>query len=880
VTPERLSWPRRLSIALYRLLLSIAFPPGFLDEYGDEMRRAFADRVTGRDGARSLPLLWARTLLDLARHGAGEWLEAARAPRPAPFRGLGSDVRQALRSLAADPGFTLVALGTLALGVGANTAVFSVVDAVLLRPLPYPEPDRLVTVARWDAPAASRRTLSYPDIADIIAEQSTFEALAPYSAFSATVQIGETARRVAAAVAPPDLFRALGVEAHVGRIYVDSPPERTQLVALISARLADAAGGVEPGATLLLDGVSRTVTGIMPPGFGFPTGIDVWAPLEADENRNGHWLQAIGRLAPGVTPERAEEDLGRIVSDLAVRHHGRYVENTARVDPLHERLTRDARPILLVLLGTVGVVLLIACANLAGLSLVRATRRTDELRIRVALGARRGRLVRLVLVESTLVATLGALVGVPLAAWSAGALTRLAPSQVVVGQDVRLDLRVLVFTAGLTALAAVLSGLLPAISAARAGAPIGAASGRRVSDDRRTARARSLLVAGEVAMAVALLAGAGLLARTLVNLQNVPLGFEAGGVSAIPIAVRDAGGAEADRDDVAAFVEEARRRLLAVPGVRGAASVAYPPFGGGAWGTRTRAEGAPVLPRHERYLASFNAVTPGYFELLGIPLVRGRTLTEADGAGEPVAVVSESLARELWADRDALGQRLTNEDVGPDERWVTVVGIVADVKNDGLTGESRGEVYQPYAQLPIAEAVFLVSAQWERDGIVDDVRGAVRDARPGVVVPLVEPLEQWVDRYRGRARFGTVLVGVFAGLAVVLASLGVYGVIAYSVSRRRRELGLRLALGARPGELAAVVVRSGLVPAAVGTVLGVALAMAGGRVLDGLLFGVDARDPVTIAVVALIVLVVAGAASCVPALRASRSDPMVAMRSD
>jgi predicted permease len=556
------------------------------------------------------------------------------------------------------------------------------------------------------------------------------------------------------------------------------------------------------------------------------------------------------------------------------------VENTARVDPLHERLTRDARPILLVLLGTVGVVLLIACANLAGLSLVRATRRTDELRIRVALGARRGRLVRLVLVESTLVATLGALVGVPLAAWSAGALTRLAPSQVVVGQDVRLDLRVLVFTAGLTALAAVLSGLLPAISAARAGTSVGAASGRRVSDDRRTGHARSLLVGGEVAMAVALLAGAGLLARTLVNLQNVPLGFDAGGVRAIPIAVRDAGGAEADRDDVAAFVEEARRRLLAVPGVRGAASVAYPPFGGGAWGTRTRAEGAPVLPRHERYLASFNAVTPGYFELLGIPLVRGRTLTEADGAGEPVAVVSESLARELWADRDALGQRLTNEDVGPDERWVTVVGIVADVKNDGLTGESRGEVYQPYAQLPIAEAVFLVSAQWERDGIVDDVRGAVRDARPGVVVPLVEPLEQWVDRYRGRARFGTVLVGVFAGLAVVLASLGVYGVIAYSVSRRRRELGLRLALGARPGELAAVVVRSGLVPAAVGTVLGVALAMAGGRVLDGLLFGVDARDPVTIAVVALIVLVVAGAASCVPALRASRSDPMVAMRSD
>lgn len=885
MTAPRPPRPRRLSIALYRVLIRLTFPPSFRDEYAPEMVRAFADRASGGGDPSRAPALvglWARTLADLARHGGAEWVAAARAVGPAPLGGLGTDVRQAARSLLADPAFTLVALATLALGVGANTAVFSVVDRVLLRPLPYPDADRLVTVVRWDAPAAQRAPFSYPDLADLVAEQSTFEALAPYTTYATTVQIGESAERVSAALAPSSLFRVLGVPPAVGRVYEEATPEREGLFAVVSARLsASVPGGIQPGTTLRVDGVSLTVTGIMPRDFAFPGGVDVWMPLVADDSRNGHWLQAVGRLARDASPERAEEELGRIVGELEARFPGRYVDNSARVDRLKARMTRDARPMLLVLLGSVGVVLLIACANLAGLSLVRATRRADDLRIRVALGASRGRIARLALLESVLLAAAGALLGLPIAAWGAGALARLGPAYLVAGRPGSLvDLPVLAFTLGLTALAGVLSGLLPALAAARAAAPLPRSSGRRVSADRGTGRVRGALVTGEVALAVALLAGAGLLGRTLVNLSHVPLGFDPGPVRVVPVTVRGADGDGAPESEVTAFVAAARERLLAIPGVTAAAAVAYPPFGDAGWGTRVRAEGAPVVDRPARYLANFNAVTPGYFEALGVPLIRGRTFTDSDGEGERVAVVSETLARTLWPDADAIGQRVTNQDVGPDELWMTVVGIVADVRNAGLVSDPVGEVYQPYRQLPISELVFLVSGRWELPSLADQVRAAVRAARAGVAVPGLESLADMVAADRGSARFGTLLLGVFAALAITLASLGIYGLIAYGVSQRRRELGLRLALGARPGELAGVAARSGLALAALGVVLGVALALLAGRAVENLLYGVDARDPATIGGVSLLVLAIAGLASLVPALRASRSDPVAALRAD
>lgn len=387
------------------------------------------------------------------------------------------------------------------------------------------------------------------------------------------------------------------------------------------------------------------------------------------------------------------------------------------------------------------------------------------------------------------------------------------------------------------------------------------------------------MVSGEVALAVVLLMGAGLLVRSLVNLHQVPIGFDPGTVRSLPVTLA-AGGGTGDSLSVAGFVAEARRRLHRVPGVSAVAAIAYPPLGGSQWGTRVHAEGTPIQPRPQRYLARYNAVSPGYFEALQIPLVAGRTFMESDGADGAVAVVSESLAHTLWPGRDPLGRRLTNLEPDARPEWLTVVGVVGDVRNEGLTVESRGEAYQPYTQLPLRRVTFLIDGRWDDALRPTAVREALKDTRPSVAVPPPQPLVGAVAAARSRTRFGATLLAGFAALAVGLASLGVYGMIAYSVGRRRRELGIRVALGARPSELARVGARSGLAPAAAGTLVGVGLALATTRWIESLLFEVDAADPLTLAAVTALMLLIAAGASAVPALRAARVDPRTALQSD
>jgi putative ABC transport system permease protein len=795
------------------------------------------------------------------------------------------DLRYAGRQLLRSPAFTAVAVGTLALGIGANTAIFSVVNGVLLRPLPFDEPDRLVAFV--DAGSYKGMLLEFRERA------RSFERIESFTSYGFELSLtgdGEPVRVEATAVTA-GLFSLLGAVPARGRTFL--PEEEWtggQRVVLLSYALWRQRFGADPailGERIRLDGEGHTVVGVMPAGFGFPSGrTQLWVPFGIDRGDPlDLWAATagtfVGRLRPAVSVERAGAEVRTLTPPMLELFPWRMPDDLwaeAAVAPLQEWMVGDARPALLVLLGAVGLVLLIACANVANLLLARATTRRKEMAIRVSLGARRRRIVRQVVTESLVLAAIAGGVGLFLAVWGVELLVAGLPADTPRLGEVALDGRALILTAGLTVATGLLFGTLPALRASQArvlaalkggGHPGGSAGRRRFSGS---------LVAAEMALAVMVVIGAGLLIRSFWELGRVDPGFRSEGVVTATVAPPEFRYPDAAAKRV--FHEGLLERLEALPGIERAAITDRLPFGRGAWGSVFTIEGRPD-PATEGgdwpYADIAGVISAGYPTTMGIPLVEGRAFTDADRAdAPPVGLVNEELARRYWPGESPVGQRIRS----PAGAWTTIVGVVGDTKMTGLAEESAAALYRPLGQGGAGVVSVALRTSLAVGEIAPILREVVRSLDRDTPVEEIRGMPQLISASVADRRFTMLLLAAFAGVALLLGAIGIYGLLAWSVSERQREIGLRMALGARRGDVLRMVLGRGLVLAGIGTAIGVVGAAAGTRVLSSLLYGVGATDPGTFVAVPAFLLVVALLAAWFPARRATRVDPMVAMRTD
>ena len=799
------------------------------------------------------------------------------------------DLRTALRSLRSNPFLTAAAVLMLALGIGANSAIFTVVNSVLLRPLPYAEPDRLVALFTHETQLGETRNPSSP--ANFLAWKEQNQVLDRMTAAHpwAPVLTGRDApRRLQGLRASHELFPLLGAEAALGRTYVPSRRDESHAVVLSHRLWEREFGGRREviGEAIRLDGDAYTVIGVMPPGFRFPpfwaTEAEFWAPLvlTAEDRRNrAAFLRVFARLRPGVELQAARREMEVIAARLQLEFPEANAGIAANLEPLREPVVGDVRPVLWILLGTVATVLLIACANVANLMLARGADRRKEMSLRAALGAGRGRLVRQLLAESALLAMLGSLGGLLLGVWTTELLVRIGPADLPRLHEVGLDLRVFAYTLCLAVATGLLFGLLPALQASRVEIASALRRGGRDTGPSGGNRANRLLVAGEVALAVVLLVGAGLLTRSLQSLQQVDPGFDAAGRADVTIALA---GSEHARDQDA-FFRLAILRVEALPGVRAAAAVNHLPIGGDTWRTGFWADGLPE-PRGDLPRASHRAVTPGYFETMGIPLLRGRSFGPEDRAdSRPVVIVNRALARRLWPTEDAVGRRLHAGVSGGPDRMLTVIGITGDVNQTNLTEPAIPEIYYPFSQNPVSwwtTASLVVHTIGDPALLSQPLKAAVWKIDANLPVSDPRLLSAVVAGSMAQRRFETLLLTLFAGLALLLAVVGIYGVVSYGVRRRTREMGLRMALGARRGDILQLVIGQGMAPATLGLILGLVASLGLTRFLSSLLFDVAPTDPATFAAVAASLTAVAALACYLPARRAARVDPMVSLRDD
>ena len=789
------------------------------------------------------------------------------------------DVRQALRALRRSPGFTLTAILTVALGVGVPTAMFTVVDGVVLRPLPYPAPERLLRV--WSSHpqrGLPQFGVSAPDALDWEAQGRSLEAVAAFERARPMTWTG-AAEPVQLLVSPVTgrMFALLGVPPRWGQHLVAGGDPHA---IVISDGLWQRSFGGDPGVvgrTLALDGEAYRVTGVMPPRFAVPgSNAEAWTPLElrAGDDRSRRYLRVLARVRPGATVEAARAELETVASRLEAAHLDTNGGWSVTVRTVHEAMVgSDLRRALFVLLAVVALVMLIACANVAHLVLVRAAAREREIAIRSALGAGRRRLAAQLLTESLMIAAAGGASGLLLASGIIDVLRAAAPDALPRLDEIQVDLHALAFASLASLVAATLFGLVPALQSSRVEATARALREGRGIVGARSARLRSAIVAVEIALAVIVTTGSVLLVRSLIHLQAVDPGFDAAGVVAVPIAAADR--AYPDRAAASGFYAAILDRVRAVPGVDRAALVSSAPFFGPNTANLVASEGT-ALDRGQAPDVDIRAVAGPYFETLRIPLRRGRDLDVHDTAG--VAVVNETMARRLWPGQDPIGRRFRLGDLaaGP---WITVVGLAGDALYRSLEAEaSRPMVYLPQAATGDRAMTLVVRATGPTAAVARALRPMIWGVDRGVPLPVVRRLEDVVAAELAPQRFNASLFGFFAGLALALSAVGVYGVMAHFVTLRRPEIGVRVALGASPRAIAAFVVRRGGAAAGVGLVAGMAGALALGPVLESLLYGVRPADPVTIAVVAGVFAVVTLAASWAPARRAIRLDPVQVLR--
>ena len=902
----------------YRLLLRL-YPREFRERFGGDMTDFFHDRriAARQQGTLGVARVWMSAIADVFRVAALERADTT-ARRARGMRGsrkrdnhrtasdtrdedmmatLMGDIRYALRGMLTKPAFSAIVLATLALGIGANVAIFSVVNGVLLRPLPYPQADRVVQIEHVEP----YTTVSEPEFVDYRDGTKRFERMAAFSQGAGTLTGEREPERVTIARVSDGFFSILGVPTEVGRTFVPEEDRRhgfPRRAAVLSHGLWTRRFGADKsivGKEIRINDVSVTVVGVMPERFKYPSSeIALWMPLRLNYDtlwaRNNHYLWLIARLKPGVSAAAAESDLNTLAKQFVRDYPAVYGQGlVASATPLPDKLLGKTRPYLFALLGAVGFVLLIACVNVANLLLARGEARRKELAIRTALGASRGRLARQVLTESATYAVAGGLLGIALAWWGQHALRAAAPASIPRVDQVTIDGGVLAFALLVTSLTGVLFGLIPALRGTRGDTVGTLREGGKTSSQFGIGRARGVLVVSEVALAVVLLTGAGLMIRSLWNLQAIELGFNPKNVLAMSVSFPEPRGNLDDpsgpQRTITQFYRDLTDRVQALPGVRSVGAVGDLPLSGGLSMWSILIDGSPMVPVSQAPAAMPQQVTSGYFRTMGIPVLRGREFTAEDRADAPlVALVNETAVKKFWPNKNPIGG--TIKMLNPSSPWATVVGVVKDVRSAGYQEDIPPTMYFPHAQAgqsayytPAAMSL-VIKAEGDPTTLAGPVRQVVHQLNAMTPVSQVQTMEAAVAASVASRRFSTELLAGFAALALVLAGIGIYGVIAYDVSQRTYEIGLRMALGAQSGQVAGMMLGRGVRMVALGLVIGVGGSLAVTGVLKSLLVDVSRLDPVTIGGVVVVLAVVAAGAAYLPARRASAVDPMVALRRD
>lgn len=800
------------------------------------------------------------------------------------------DVRFALRMLRKAPAFTFAALVVLALGIGATSAIFSVVNAVVLRPLPYPESHRIAVIHQnFRVQGLEQMPASIPEFNDFREQTRTFEAVAAYQLNDANLGGVEPPERLQLARVSPAFFPAIRVEAVHGRTFT---PEEEKIgnhhVALLSHALWQRRFGADPaivGRPILLSGTPYTVTGVLPRGFSLPSKVDVWVPLAptpldaSAERRNWRNFELLGRLQPGVTTQQAQEDLTAIRLRASGERPGSAPPILVEVRTLKDFIVGDTRMTLFVLLGAVAFVLLIACANVANLLLARTAVRHREIAVRAALGAGRGRLALQFLIESVVLAVLGGALGLLLALWGVDALVAINPDRLPRGQEIRLDGIVVAFTLAVALITGVVFGVIPALHAGRVDPAEVLKEGSRGTAGGRMGKFRNALVVVQIALALVLLAGAGLMTRSLAAMTRAPLGFDAEGVltAKIPMPVPKY---EAQKPK-AAFARDLLERVRQLPGVTSAGVTTMLPIGQ-RHSQSFQVEGTPVAPGENWPYAVQRYVSPGYLEAMRVPLIAGRMLSEQDHEDATrVVVVNQALVAKYFPSGNALGARLVSPCKDPLECPPrTIVGVVGDVREVGVEETTAPVFYGSYYQNPWHNVNVAIRTSQDPSGLIASLRTEVRGVDREIPIYDALPMQARVDERLGPRRFALTILVIFAVTALILAAVGLYGVTSYMVAQRTREFGIRLALGAEARDILTMVLRKSLVLTGIGIAVGVLASLALSKVMASVIYGVSERDPLTLAVAGPVLALAALLASFFPARRATRVPPAIALRAE
>ena len=802
---------------------------------------------------------------------------------------LWQDLRYGLRMLMKQPGFTLVAIIALALGIGANTAIFSVVNSVLVRPLPFANSDRLVVIWQSNPQANSfREAVAAANFLDWKDQNTVFEQIAAFREDNFNITGTDRPEQIPGSRVNPSLFQVLGVQPLLGRVFQDEDQDSRSVViskGLWGRLFADAPNII--GQKLIVNGEPLTITAVMPAGFDFPEGNDLWVrsryrvpenPLNLKEDpsadRGHQYFRVIALLKSNVTLEQAQAEMDTISSRLEQQYPNQNMGQGGSLVSLREEEVGQVRPILLILFGAVGFVLLIVCANVANLLMARAATRQKEIAIRVALGASRKRIAQQLLTESVMLALAGGGAGLLVALWGISPLVALIPADIHGLQNISIDTKVLGFTMLVSLLTGLVFGLLPAMQASKTDLNESLKeSGRGSTEGRRGASIRSVLIVSEIALSLVLLIGAGLMIKSFIRLQQVDLGFATDNVLTMRLTLPQAKYPE--KRDQARFFQQALQQVQATPGVELAAAISRLPLTPGNSSRSFNIEGRSGNNAEAGSSADYRVISPDYFRAMGIPVLKGRSFTERDNAEAAGSVIiNETAARRDWPDEDPIGKRLQIEG----DEWFEIVGVVGDVKHLGQASKARAEVYVSYLKRPWPFMTILARSPQNATALGETLREAVMAVDRDQPVYEIKTVEQLVSRSVARRRSNMLLLGIFAVVAMVIAAVGIYGVMSYSITQRKHEIGIRIALGANRRDILKMVLGYGLTLALAGVMIGAVAALMLTRLIESLLFGVSATDPATFALISVILIGVALGACFVPARRATKVDPMVALR--